>query len=333
MSEFGDQLLGLGYNQLTMQQQQWNQQALNQQQQRYNLDLQQNQFENQQALNQQGHNLQLDMWNKTNFGAQMEHLKKAGLNPALMYKQGGAGGQTGSQGGGSAVGGSAGLGMAPLGPEFQLYGAQREKMLAEADAAQAAADATRGYEKDESVSRAELNRANKLATEWGVDFTKKQIENMTEQTRMLKTQLETEYDTDQGIGSNYTKNVIDFLSGKYDLSTYIGVASALMVMVPLARGGWIAGQMLAKSAATQAAAKAIIIKLAKIAGVGLGAFGLNWVYQDSKEEIKLKEKQEIKEKNNQEYDTYKWNDKTQSYEPYDYKSKKFLEDSMDILHQ
>jgi hypothetical protein len=62
----------------------------------------------QQQLNQQGHNLQFDMWNKTNYKAQMEHMKKAGLNPALMYGMSGGGGSTtGSQGGGSQAMGQA----------------------------------------------------------------------------------------------------------------------------------------------------------------------------------------------------------------------------------
>lgn len=66
------------------------------------------QYENQQGLNKQGQQLQLDMWNKTNYGAQMEHMKNAGLNPALMYGMSGGGGTTaGSQGGGSASGGNA----------------------------------------------------------------------------------------------------------------------------------------------------------------------------------------------------------------------------------
>ena len=66
----------------------------------------QNQY--QKGLNQQGHDLQMDMWNKTNYGAQMKHMKEAGLNPALMYGMSGGGGTTtGSQGGGSAQGGNA----------------------------------------------------------------------------------------------------------------------------------------------------------------------------------------------------------------------------------
>lgn len=64
------------------------------------------QKQNQMALNKQGAELQMDMWNKTNYGAQKQHMLDAGLNPALMYGKGGGGGTTtGSQGGGSAAGG------------------------------------------------------------------------------------------------------------------------------------------------------------------------------------------------------------------------------------
>jgi hypothetical protein len=65
------------------------------------------QFENQKKLNEQGQSLQQKTWNDTNYPAQMEMMKKAGLNPALMYGMGGGGGTTtGSQGGGSATGGA-----------------------------------------------------------------------------------------------------------------------------------------------------------------------------------------------------------------------------------
>jgi hypothetical protein len=65
------------------------------------------QLGNQQILNKQGQELQMDMWNKTNYGAQVEQLKAAGLNPSLIYGKGGQGGVTGSQGGGSAASGNA----------------------------------------------------------------------------------------------------------------------------------------------------------------------------------------------------------------------------------
>jgi hypothetical protein len=77
---------------------------------RNNLNLMNQQYGNQRALNKQGHDMQMDMWNKTNYGAQVGHMKDAGLNPALMYKGAGAGGTTGSQGGGSASMGSSSQG-------------------------------------------------------------------------------------------------------------------------------------------------------------------------------------------------------------------------------
>ena len=54
-------------------------------------EIQNRQFSMQKILNQQGHDLQMDMWNKTNYGAQMRHMKDAGLNPGLMYGMGGGG--------------------------------------------------------------------------------------------------------------------------------------------------------------------------------------------------------------------------------------------------
>jgi hypothetical protein len=88
-------------------------------------------FGYQQQLNQQGHDLQMDMWNKTNYGAQMEHMKKAGLNPALMYGGAGQGGQTGSQTGGSAPGGHAAQESAMDVSNMILAMAQAEKLKAE----------------------------------------------------------------------------------------------------------------------------------------------------------------------------------------------------------
>ena len=42
--------------------------------------------------------LALDMWNATNYESQVEHMKAAGLNPALLYSKGGAGGSTSGAG-------------------------------------------------------------------------------------------------------------------------------------------------------------------------------------------------------------------------------------------
>jgi hypothetical protein len=61
---------------------------------------------------------QLDMWKATNYGAQMDEIKKAGLNPALLYGMSGGGGTTvgsgaiaGNVSGGQAAGNSGETGM------------------------------------------------------------------------------------------------------------------------------------------------------------------------------------------------------------------------------
>ena len=43
-----------------------------------------------------------EMWDYTNYENQVKHLKEAGLNPALLYGQGGGGGS--AAGGGTAAG-------------------------------------------------------------------------------------------------------------------------------------------------------------------------------------------------------------------------------------
>jgi len=97
---------------------------------RNNRNLMGLQNEYQRGLNQQGHDLQMDMWNKTNYAAQVGHMKDAGLNPALMYKGAGAGGTTGSQGGGSASMGSSQQGKV-MDLQNMLVGAQIGKLKAE----------------------------------------------------------------------------------------------------------------------------------------------------------------------------------------------------------
>lgn len=58
------------------------------------------------GLMKESYKQQKELWDATNAEAQVKHLKNAGLNPALMYGGGGAGGSTGG-GGASVSGGSA----------------------------------------------------------------------------------------------------------------------------------------------------------------------------------------------------------------------------------
>ncbi len=81
------------------------------------VELMHMQYGNQRNLNKQGSNLQYENWVKTGAPKQVELLKEAGLNPALMYKQGGAQGTTGSQ-----TGGSAGMGQTKIAPYMDIAG-------------------------------------------------------------------------------------------------------------------------------------------------------------------------------------------------------------------
>ncbi len=68
---------------------------------------------NQERLNEQGQRLQMQTWKETNYPAQVEMMKEAGLNPGLLMGGSGGGGATataGGQGGGSASSGAASQG-------------------------------------------------------------------------------------------------------------------------------------------------------------------------------------------------------------------------------
>jgi hypothetical protein len=137
-----------------------NQQGLNTQQYGY-----------QRALNQMGHDLQYDMWNKTNYESQVEHMKKAGLNPALMYGTPGQGGSTGSQGGGSAQGGSASGASAPsiqpMDMQNLMIGAQIANLNANTKKTEAEAENEAGGVRDNLTqeTKKKLAETTKLKTE------------------------------------------------------------------------------------------------------------------------------------------------------------------------
>lgn len=98
---------------------------------------------------------QLQMWKDTNYGAQMEQLTKAGLNPGLIYGMGGAGGATTGGGQGNVQGASAPSGGMEIMNMLQMktQQAQIELAQAQADKARAEAEKTRGVDTDETQAR------------------------------------------------------------------------------------------------------------------------------------------------------------------------------------
>lgn len=92
---------------------------------------------------------QLEMWEKTGYVGQVDQMKRAGINPALLYGQGGGGGQTANVTPGNVTAGEApkgggeimaGIGMGIQGAQLQLLQAQKENI--EADTANKQADTT-----------------------------------------------------------------------------------------------------------------------------------------------------------------------------------------------
>lgn len=91
------------------------------------------QFDRQRKLNRENQQLQLEMWEKTNYPAQRAMMEKAGLNPALMYGQGGGGGTTtGTQGSnvGQTQGTFTGMGL-QMQQQMQLIEAQKNNIEAD----------------------------------------------------------------------------------------------------------------------------------------------------------------------------------------------------------
>lgn len=117
--------------------------------------------------------LSKEMWDYTNYENQVKHLKEAGLNPALLYGQGGGGGS--ASGGGTAAGvglpSSTGVGMAI---QWQTMEAQKE--LAKAEAAKINAEAAKLMTVDTENVESETEK-NKQA----VKESKKRIDHITSQ--------------------------------------------------------------------------------------------------------------------------------------------------------
>jgi hypothetical protein len=187
------ELMGLQYS---------NQKGLNEQQMR-----------NQQRLNLQGHELQMDMWNKTNYEAQIAQMKKAGLNPALMYgMKGGGGTTTGSQSGGSASGGSASGGQAPNKQPMDIGNIIQAAL---------AAAQIKNIEADTKLKETNANKIGGIDTT-AAEFNLKLAEDLRENTIMQK-QMELRnqtVDTQQKEIYANMKNAVDFVWGEEGTGYY-----------------------------------------------------------------------------------------------------------------
>lgn len=147
--------LDFGINQLTAKQQFERQKKMMGIQFGNQRTLNKEQYERQRLLNQQGKDLSLQQWQETNYPAQMAMLKKAGLNPALLYGMSGGGATTSQTGsGGSASAGSAASGAAQMATPMDIAAMQKlaaEKRNIDADTE------LKKQQKTESGSRVSVN--------------------------------------------------------------------------------------------------------------------------------------------------------------------------------
>lgn len=125
--------------------------------------------------------LAMEMWEKTNYPAQVEQLKLAGLNPGLLYGKGGGGGTTANASVGSVSGGSAssgqgeilqGIGLMQQQQQMRLQNAQIKVLESQANKNNVDAKKAEGVDTDlankqiESLSQGIENaKAQKLLTE------------------------------------------------------------------------------------------------------------------------------------------------------------------------
>lgn len=145
-------------------------------------------------------NQQLDIWNKTNIEAQLQHIKNAGMNPALMYGGTGPGGTLGNPSGTGVSGATApmgqGLEIGAMGIQLGLMEAQRKVLETQANKNQAEADKTKGIDTEEAQTRiASLTQ--------GISNQKAQEEMMKADTALKTLQLE--------IGKHTQEDAEDFI--------------------------------------------------------------------------------------------------------------------------
>lgn len=129
--------------------------------------------------------LSKEMWDYTNFENQKKHLEAAGLNPALLYGQGGGGGS--AAGGGAAAGvglpSSTGVGMA-----IQWEQMEAQKELAKAEAAKTNAEAAKLMTTDtENIkSETEKNKQEIKESEKRIESLTSQIHKTNEESKGLE---------------------------------------------------------------------------------------------------------------------------------------------------
>ena len=122
------------------------------------------------SMTDYSHARQLDMWRATSYPAQLEMLKKAGLNAGLIYGMGGAGGQTTGAGSAHVAAPAAPSGGGEIMGMMQLRAQEAQIKLLEAQARNLDADTSNKPLTGENIQADTQNkRANTLFQEQHTD--------------------------------------------------------------------------------------------------------------------------------------------------------------------
>ena len=146
------------------------------------------QLNKEQALYSQ--ELAKQMWEYTNYENQVEHMKNAGLNPALLYG-GGAGSGGTTSGAGTAQGVSQGTSQAvAMGLQAEQIDLQQRVQEAEITKTLAEAAKISGVDTEESRSRTALNKAEEAFKQVQSALTEETTEMTKQQTEEIKAKIE-----------------------------------------------------------------------------------------------------------------------------------------------
>lgn len=129
-----------------------------------------------------GYQQQMDMWHNTNYSAQMKEMEKAGLNPAMIYGMGGAGGETGAGAVGSAGAGQSDSEATQKMADMQMtgMGLQMQKQRAEIRAIEADA------RKKEAETKTVESTRDLIAENMRMEGAEKWMENLKTNWLMRK---------------------------------------------------------------------------------------------------------------------------------------------------
>lgn len=123
--------------------------------------LQRIQIAGQKEMMDYGMEKQMQMWLDTNYGAQVEQMNKAGINPGLLYGKGGPGGITGSPSG-NVSGGTAPSGgreiqdVIQMGIHTRLLQAQEENIRAQTEKTKTETTKIGGIDTEQAIAQTAL---------------------------------------------------------------------------------------------------------------------------------------------------------------------------------